>query len=296
MVASSMRSVLELRNNSDDHYGDGTMSVRIGLSFIVVWLVSTCPLGRCELWADCRAAQSFLVPPEGTSLPADAVLYAFVPGQLAEPSVRLEGDEEASATLKRVSENETFNAYEIRLTAKKAGELEVIVSMRVDESESIYARSAYQIDPEWKRPEPAQPVTLREPIKELRAWECSHNQTWNLYPSVEAMAYRVEFAKSPEAYRAGDRELQVFPPSLGLFFDPHTQPDEAELKLGHANCLANTFRWPAVFVYVGVAALHPDGSVSAANDEPVELPWSFGEHMYGPMTDDFYEEVHGKPE
>ncbi len=246
--------------------------------------------------ADCMASRSFIVPVPGTALPPDPVIYAFVPEHMADPGARIESDDKGvSVTIQRVSGNDTFNAFRLDVKKKTPGAFKVVVSMKVGKSENVYAASSFTIDPAWKPPAD-KVVKIDELTKESLAWECSHNMTYNLHPSVQAMAYRLEWSKTQEDFAAGKRESAVFPYSLAPFFEKEPSPAPAVVKLGHANCLSDTFRWPSAFVYAGLVALHPDGSETPAEAAPAEVPWQFESAIFGAKTDEFYEEIHGKPD
>ncbi len=244
--------------------------------------------------ADCMASRPFIVPVPGTALPPDPVIYAFVPEHMADPGARIESDDpDASVAIQRVSGNDAFNAFRLNVKKKKPGAFEVVVSMKVGKSESVYAASGFTIDPAWKPPAD-KVVKIDKLTKESDSWECSHNLTYNLQPSVQAMAYRLEWARTQEDFASGKRESAVFPYSLQPFFDKKPEPAPAVVKLGHANCLSNTFEWPSAFVYAGLVALHPDGSETPPEEAPAEVPWKFESAIFGAMTEEFYEEVHGK--
>jgi hypothetical protein len=263
---------------------------------LLVPVVAVIVLQTSPALADCMASRPFIVPVPGTALPPDPVIYAFVPEHMADPGARIESDDgEASVTIERVSGNETFNAFRLDVKKKAPGSFEVVVSMKVGKSENVYAESSFTIDPAWKPPTD-EVVKIDELTKESEAWECSHNMTYNLHPSVQAMAYRLEWSKTQEDFASGKRESAVFPYSLGPFFQKKPEPAPAVIKLGHANCLSNTFRWPSAYVYAGLVALHPDGSETPAGEAPAEVPWGFESAIFGAMTEEFYEEVHGKTE
>ena len=269
------------------------MSMKSGKFLPIVAIMSL--LHAAAVHADCMASRSFIVPVPGTALPPDPVIYAFVPEHMADPGAYIESDDpDASVTIKRVSGNDTFNAFELSVK-KKPGAFKVVVSMKVGKSESVYAESEYSVDAAWKKPT-AKIVKIDKLTKESSGWTCSHNLTYNLHPSVQAMAYRLEWAKSREDFDAGKRETAVFPYSLQPFFDKKPGPAPAVVKLGHANCLSDTFRWPSAFVYAGLTALHPDGSETPAEAVPAEVPWKFESAIFGATTEEFYEEVHGKPD
>jgi hypothetical protein len=240
--------------------------------------------------ADCMASSPFLSPATGAKLPPDPVIYAFVPEHMADPTAKVSSG--ASISVEKVSSNDTFNSF--RLTVKNApsGRIKVELGIWKLGSHSYYADGEYTIDPVWKKPAGAE-VKIASLTKEIDAWTCSHNQTYNLRPSVRAAAYRLEYATSYDDFVKGKRQTAVHPVSLNGFFAPKDEPGEAIVKLGHANCLYETFRWPAALIYAGLVALHPDGSETPASEVPAEVPWSFDTYMFGAMTDAFYEEVHG---
>ena len=244
--------------------------------------------------ADCAGASAFMVPTPGSMLPPNPTIYAFVPYDRPTPSVEVKsGGQAVAATIEQVSTNESFKSYKIRINKDTAGEIKVKTSLTVNDSESIWAEATYAIDQDWKKKTVATEVQTTMLGLEDYGWECSHNLTWNLEPSVPAMAYQVEWASSVEDFAAGKRTRAVFPINLDGFFDSKLQNTAPSVKLGHPNCLAYNFEWSAPMAYVGLTALHPDGTVTPAAKTPVEVPWRFNSAIFGPMTDEFYQEVHG---
>lgn len=250
-----------------------------------------------EAGADCMAARSFISPATGSRVPADPVLFAFVPWDRPVPGVEVTaGGEEVEAKITHLSTTPTFKSYRIDVDRHQPGDIHVKVSLVVQDSEAVYTEATYTIDPAWKKTSKASEVKAKMLGKEVDAWTCSHNMTYNLEPSVQAPAYRVQWATTVEDYEAGKRQSAVFPFTLQGFFDEKLEHVFTVIKLGHANCLSDTFKWPDALVYVGLAALHEDGTETPASKTPTEVPWSFGQASYGAMTDEFYEEVHGTDE
>lgn len=243
--------------------------------------------------ADCMASSPFLSPATGAKLPPNPVLYAFVPEHMADPTARVESSPSgAEIRAEKVSSNDTFKTFKLTVTRAPTGTIKIELGIWKGGSHSYYADGEYAIDPGWKKPAGAA-VEITSLTVEMSAWTCSHNQTYNLRPSVRAVAYRLEYATSYDDFSKGKRQTAVHPTSLEGFFTPKDEPGEAIVKLGHANCLYETFRWPAALIYAGLVALHPDGSETPASKVPAEVPWSFDTYLFGAMTDAFYEEVHG---
>lgn len=245
---------------------------------------------------DCLASRPFITPVSGTKLPPNPVLYVFTRSHDNAPQASVESaDPNAGVKVELVSGNDTFEAYKLSVKQEVEGALKIVVDFKSShETGTASIAPNYVIDRAWKRPGDKS-VRIDSLTKEMRSWQCSHNQTYNLRPSVSAMAYRVEWATTPTDFAAGNRESGVFPYSLEPFFQPQGGPFEAVIKLGHANCLSNTFRWPAAIVYVGLVALHPDGSETPNNEVPAAVPWSFGHYLFGAQTDEFYKKVRGYP-
>jgi len=243
--------------------------------------------------ADCMASSPFLSPAESAKLPPNPVIFAFVPEHMADPTARVASSPAgAQVRVEKLSANDTFKAFKLTVTEAPSGTIKIALGIWKGSDHSYYADAEYEIDPAWKKPAGAE-VAITSLTKEIDAWTCSHNQTYNLRPSVRAVAYRLEYATSYDDFAAGKRQTAVHPASLSSFFAPKEEPGEAIVKLGHANCLYETFRWPAALIYTGLVALHPDGSETPASKVPAEVPWGFGGYMFGAMTDAFYEEVHG---
>jgi hypothetical protein len=248
--------------------------------------------------ADCMASSAFLSPPPGAALPPSPVLYLFVPEHLPNPDVRVtSGSSVVKVKVEEVSKNDTFKVLELAVARDAAGQLKIVASgvkNKTDYGSFAHADGEYTIDPAWKPPAD-KVVEIKSLTRESKGFTCSHNATYNLRPSTPAIAYRLEYAKSYDDWSAGKRKSAIHPPSLRQFFDPDSAPGEAVIKLGHAMCLYETFRWPSAYVYAGLVALHPDGSETPAEKVPAEVPWKFEGLIFGAMTPAFYKEVHGYP-
>jgi len=106
-------------------------------------------------------------------------------------------------------------------------------------------------------------VTIAGLEFEESEWTCSFQRTRNLAPSVEAPAYRLEWALSAADYRRGQRKHLVLPGARA--------GTETSVKLGHLDCVGWTFPWEGPDVFVGLVALHADGSETLAAAEPFRI-------------------------
>ncbi|MBT3220874.1 MAG: hypothetical protein HN348_17460 [Proteobacteria bacterium] len=244
--------------------------------------------------ADCAGAVAFHVPAPGSALPPNPTIYAFVPYDYPTPDVVVKsGDQKIAATVEQVSTNDSFKSYRIKITKADAGTIEVLTSLTEAVSLSVWAKADYSIVPTWKKATEAKEVQTTMLGQESYGWECSHHLTWNLEPSVPAMAYEAVWASSHEDFAAGKHISAVFPMNLDGFFNPKLENMVPAIKIGHPNCLFNNFEWSSPIAYMGLVALHPDGSKTPAAKTPAEVPWRFDSAIFGPMTDEFYQEVHG---
>jgi hypothetical protein len=218
-----------------------------------------------------------IVPPDGSPLPPKPTLYVFVPGRWGRrppetpPLTIVDG---AGATVSfrvtRAGEVPAFSAYRVDVEARAGSR--ITVKLKYKAYGEVTLIRSYSVTAAWERPaRGATAVTKVE--REKRDWTCSFQSSRNLTPSRFAPAYRIEWALTPADWRGGVRGQVVLPYSKGEFWrrDQSQVPQVALLELGHLDCIGFTFEWKGKPIYVGLAALYPDGSEDPPVVEPVRV-------------------------
>ena len=240
------------------------MSPRAVLIIVTAGLCAAAPGAA----ADCQRPLSAVVPAGGASLPPNPVLYLFTPGSGRASDLRVSDadDRPVSFTMRRLPGPDAFQVHLVRVKAK-AGTRLIVRPSRLD-----YDRvSRYLVADTWRRPSKAR-VTIDRVQTHSLPETCRGYVTRDLVVRRLAPAYRVEWAASAEDYRAGERRSLVLPFSL-LELGPATkrQTRFALLELGDPHCLGQTFVWGRQPVFVGVAALHADGSEDPPPEQPTRV-------------------------
>lgn len=203
--------------------------------------------------------RSSLAPGADSVLPPGPVLHLFSWRAASTPLVRIEAyGRDVAFEREVVSETRDVLSERISIPVGR-GDLTVFV-----DGEAHH----YRIDPHWSRG-PARTVNVTRAEHDVWSWTCSHTDAFYLWPSVDAPAYRVEWARTADDYRQGRRQSLVVPHDPAVFF---ADPDATALiGLGFLSCLGETFDPAELPVYVGVTALHPDGSEDDASPEPAVI-------------------------
>jgi hypothetical protein len=227
--------------------------------------------------ASCMSPQPFLAPGDGATLPADPMIFLFVPEGLygdARVTMAIDVARAGSAVahqVEQVSRNPAFTTYRISLATRAPGDLQVAVDFQLGSAPLRSYAARYRVAEEVPAAKPREPGLAR-PEYESSSWTCSYQSTWNLKPSVDAPAYRVEWAATAEAYAVGQRSFVVLPGHVGRFWrEDHRPLGPPQLELGHLNCMDMTLAWPGDRVWVGVWALSADGGEVPLTDEPIPL-------------------------
>jgi len=226
-------------------------------------------------WGDCALPAAVVVPPDGATLPPNPVLFVFVPDHFGiRPSDTLpltivdRSRAKVSFRVTRFGAVPAFAAYRVDLSAR-AG-TRITVGLRHRLYPDITIARTYSVTDAWKRP-PRGTTTVTKVAHASSKWTCSYQSSSNLTPSRLAPAYRVEWALSPEDWRRGARGKLVLPYASLEFWEEKKASQAALLELGHLDCLGFTFEWKGKPIYVGIAALHPDGSEDPPAAEPVRV-------------------------
>jgi hypothetical protein len=167
-------------------------------------------------------------------------------------------------------------------------------------------RYSYRVVGHWKRAART-PVRMLGVENDCLEWPCSSQFSRNLTVDRYAYAYRIEWAATVVGYRAGRRQSFVVPYDVGELWrcaPPWRPVGRPMLKLGYLNCMDTTGPWgppPRVLspalprriakalrrvpvpplrpgfvpfsqaVFVGVAALYPDGTEDPPAAEPTRV-------------------------
>ncbi|MGC4116740.1 MAG: hypothetical protein QM765_19705 [Myxococcales bacterium] len=224
--------------------------------------------------------QAFFAPTGGAVGP-NPTLYLFSP--IKQGELRLEARTPGGTVLAtEAKEVSAYDAYRVfRIVVKSSADFTISAalelskggveasarSMGLDKAPAIplkqtLSRADYRVAPQRPRLRDAF-AKIKGVEVEQRTWTCSFQQSRNLATSVEAPAFRLEWARSAQDYRQGRREKVVLPASR--------QGELWVIKLGHLDCVGWTFPWEGGDVFVGVAGLHEDGSETPPDPEPFRV-------------------------
>ena len=209
-------------------------------------------------------------PADRAAVPPDPTIHVFFPRRSAyqdrAPRIRVTADgKPIAARIEEVSRGESFVA--VRVAVDTDGQKQLTLA-----TDGWHAR--FRIDPQWRAPS-RRPVELAKIDHRADEWTCSFTRAWFLEIATPADAFRVEWARSPEAWQRGEQTAAVFPRNDMDFWhgrDPATrrQSEPASVGLGHLDCFGYTIPAEALDgpLYVKVTALFADGSESEASPQP----------------------------
>lgn len=235
--------------------------------------------------AKCAGPSIAFAPADGSHV-EPGVTWVFIPGYLGDKTVEItvrSDGETLPATITQVSRNETFTTYRVAVDGTPgAGSLErlrytVDAEVQYDDWKSrgsaSYQTGTHQTpDHDVATPPAAEPVLLLDPSYHHSQWSCSYTDKVTATPSQHAPAYRIEWARSEDAYRRGIRSTVVVPWSMKVFWLSseriNAEPPGAELQLGHVSCFGETIPAEALArtVYLGIVPLRGDADVAAPAD------------------------------
>ena len=201
-----------------------------------------------------------LVSPESGTILSRPLVWLFT--QAEEVDIDVWSKHENVATVTRFPTDGVFTAWKVDVEFKgdsprfafdvRLSTTGAAVFDGDDEAESPVRESSYVFDPQLDR-KAGGPVELTGLRSFSSNFICAREHYIAAQPSIEAPAYRIEWAETLAEYQAGKRKTMVLP---ALRWD-YDQAGEQELMFGAMGCWGETF-WADLSkgVYVGVAALH----------------------------------------
>jgi hypothetical protein len=229
--------------------------------------------GAAPARAMCDGHQPILAPANGAELPPNPAIFLFVPvGRFGDapkdaegPDVEIRaGEELVPFTATRVPTGKGMVAYRLDVRRDLPGAFTVELPDAAPWRGGS-TNNRYTINPVWQPPRKLA-VGIRKTERSIREWTCSHEDATFLLPSVDAPVYRAEYATRADDYRRGITSTVVVPRNHRDFsiIRPGSPP---RVGLGYMNCFGETL--PSGPMYVGLAAVFPDGTVIPAADDPV---------------------------
>jgi hypothetical protein len=226
----------------------------IRLALTVSLLVSSAASAMCAL------SQPFFLPAAGTAVPANPTLFLFAPGYTLQDRLELRAlnavtKAELPLVLTKLATVDGFRAWKVKITAP-ADTRFLLKGVPGVESVGEWTTGPFEKSGE---------LVLKRGTDITYAWACSFTGLRVLDSSLDAPAYRVEFAESEEKLRAGQFRSVVVDGHNGAFGERETQP--RQVQLGHRSCTGFNFRWDAApRLAVRVTALLADGTERASKD------------------------------
>ena len=222
--------------------------------------------------ADAKCAGPGVVFAPASGAHVSGVTWVFVPSY-HEPTISVESRHGLDVAIDKVSDNDSFRAYRVSVVYSNT-DLETVdapaYTVSVDTGYGRHQRAGYRLFPGSRAAAPSDRVLLENPAYERDAWTCSHTDAVTARPTIDAWAYRIEWARTEASYRAGKREVVVVPRSMGAFWgDPGAR---AVIELGHLNCFGETVPSEALThtVYLGVVPLG-DWEPGPAPEHPIAV-------------------------
>lgn len=223
--------------------------------------------------AKCAAPRPIFSPPPGTALPPKATLWFFVPRSLHDPKLSVKDEQGRalifSATPLPEQSPPAFLVIEVRVDARAQAERDAAKRIIIEHAVPWQEKRA-RVEYALGAPEPprASGVEIVGQGETHHRWTCSHQSTIDLALSVDAPAYRVEWAETAEDWANGRHRSVILPPDLARFFG---QAGGSRLQLGYVNCMGATLEWKTPQIWVGVSALMSDGTQTPLARAPARL-------------------------
>jgi hypothetical protein len=229
------------------------MARRVALSLTALALLVAAPR---VVEAKCAGPGLAVAPASGAS--TAGVSWVFAPAH-DEVEIRVESPYAIESLVEKVGETTAFAAYRVtvRFTSTWSLPARPPYSVRVEGHYGQVSVARYT----WAEPTPAPSdrVLLEEPKYIKDGWTCSHTDAVIARPSLEAPAYRIEWAPTEAAYRAGERSIVVVPASMASFWGGGKKDQRPAIELGYLNCFGETIPEAALAetVYLGIVPLGP---------------------------------------
>ena len=230
------------------------------------WLLPLFLLAAPAAHAKCASPGAFVVP-DGGPLPMNPRLHVFVPAWrdgLPKLDITNEDGVTLDHTIVAVTSSKAFDVFQVDVRSVNVETIHV-------EIEGARRKNSYAIDRGWKAPS-ASPVRVTTVGESSFEWTCSNEEARLLTPDTQAPLYRVTWAQSEEAFRAGKHESVLLPnltKALAWNWEGKPVKGAAELPLGKLNCSGNTLEWQGP-IWAAVVAIHPDGTETPLGD-PIEI-------------------------
>lgn len=229
-------------------------------------------VGGVEAQAKCGDPGGFVLPTPGSPLPANPTLYFFTPGAgtAADPPKPRAVTQTGQTLALRVSELKTIgtlSAWKLSVTAPRNTRFSIQgISLGTLGKETEPAVGPWTTDGEVAN----ESLVLKRGEDVVLDWSCSHTALRVLSSSIDAPAYRVEFAPTKEGLEAGKSTPVVVQGrndsaySAARFFKQALPPRPSQVELGYFSCVGSNFTEGAVAIRV--TALMPDGTERPSRD------------------------------
>lgn len=225
--------------------------------------------GATHAEAKCKGPSTFIAPAPGAAIPQNATLLVFVPNHRDHPKVEALDTRGGKLSIKveEISKTPAFKTLKIQLQAKNTKKIKVRLTDQYQRS----TEASYTVRPQW-RPSNNSGIEVLGSQKEQFRWTCSSQKSQNLTltSAPDVVGFAVHWAESEALYRAGATERFVVPTHMERFF--RLKSKESVIELGQINCIGMTFGWKQPMIYLGITAIHVDGSESPLASAPVALP------------------------
>ena len=199
------------------------------------WILVVCAWAGTPTVArgSCATAAPVVEPPTQSYLPPRPVIHLFWRSYSSKdpgPKITVRAPDGRAVAFREeiATQSRAFRTYRISVDVR-AGSFYLLVNE--------YLRYAYTIDPEWKPPR-ASVVTVAQKYHERYRDICAREVAVYVAPSVDAPAYRLEWALTEADYRAGRRQKIIFPWSMGTFWRSYRNPPD--LGLGYIGGIGET--------------------------------------------------------
>jgi hypothetical protein len=230
------------------------LEMRIVLAWMVaiVTVVTVLGLGGGTAEAMCASPRAGFSPPPGTTLPAKATVFLFVPssrfGELPPPTERELTVSGGSFTARLIATTGLYSVLRVDVVASGAS---IEVGWKPAQGDQEAVSVGYRIGAVARDMAIVTNVTHTD-----HAWSCSHRRTIDITLSSSAIAYQFDWE---------DGTSTMVPPNLDVFWrggvDSAAPPDHT-IELGHLNCMGDDVEPAALARLRGfrLVALFSDGS------------------------------------